>query len=101
MYGEGNCRLCGKSKKSSVGRNVWKKLQNTERKEKFAKFLKKKNQSKEESGVVVSTYSDFVVPALSTAKKPGQRSRIRATKTWEKTTRKLEKKMSRRKNNCL
>ena len=82
LYGEGNYRLCGKYKKFAITRNAWKSLDEAERQKMFTDFVKNKRCVKEErKDFVVSTYCDFKVPALNVAKRPGQKSRLRKTKT--------------------
>ena len=77
LYGEGNYRLYGKHKKNSFRRSVWKSFDEAQRKQKFSDFLEKKRKAEDES-----SYSTF--PFLNTAKKPGQCTRIRLSKTLKK-----------------
>ena len=44
----------------------------------------KKNSKEEGTNYVVSSYSNFSVPALKVAKTPGQKSRLRSNKTSSK-----------------
>ena len=82
LYGEGNYRLYGKYKKNSFPRSVWKSFDEAKRKQKFSAFLENKRKAKDDSDFVKSSYSTFTVPSLNTAKKPGQRTRIRSSKTF-------------------
>ena len=95
LYGMGNYRLCGKYNTYAMKRSRWQCLDSNVRQQKFCDFLQNKNMKK--SDVVVSTYSKFTVPALNTAKKPGQRTRSKSTKTLslaKKRVKNLRKKMS-------
>ena len=82
LYGTGNYRLFDKYRKHKIPRNVWKKLSEDDRQERFSDFVQNKIRSKgEQQDYVVSTYSNFRVPALNMAKKPGQKSRLKSSKT--------------------
>ena len=82
LYGEGNYRLYGEYTKCPIPRNVWKKLAEVDRQKQFSYFIKNNRYSKEgKQDYIVSTYSNVTVPALNVAKKPGQKSRLRETKT--------------------
>ena len=82
LYGDGNYRLYGKYKKYTMKRTAWKNLGELRQRNFFSEFLKNRKYSKtRETGYVISTYSDFQIPALNVAKKPGQKSRLRSTKT--------------------
>ena len=94
LYGEGNYRLSGKYKNYLIKRSAWQSLDTTQRHTKFDDFLKNKRLQKNKSNVVVSTYTKFTVPIINTAKKPGQRTRIKSTKTLNKWAKSLKKKMS-------
>ena len=80
LYGEGNYRLYGKYTKYSVSRNQWKSLNSVARETKFTDFVQNKRCVKEDKNYVKSSYSDFKVPALNVAKKPGQKSIVRKSK---------------------
>ena len=98
LYGTGNYRLFGKYRKHKIPRNVWKKLNEDDRQERFSDFVQNKIRSKgEQQDYVVSTYSNFRVPALNVAKKPGQKSRLKSSKTKniKKSSKGLRRKMSR------
>ena len=97
LYGAGNYRLCGKYRKYMIPRNVWKNLNEDDRRKKFSDFVQNKRCSNEEQqDYVVSTYSNFRVPALNVAKKPGQKSRLKSSKTknLKKRSKDLRRKMS-------
>ena len=82
LYGEGNYRLFGKYKKYEIKSTIWMSLTKEQREKKFSDFLEnKKFPKKIEEDKVKSSYSNFVIPALKTARKPGQRTRPKATKT--------------------
>ena len=53
-----------------------------ERTEKFSAFLK--NEYKRKADIVKSTYSNFTAAKPTTAKKPGQKKRVKASKTCKK-----------------
>ena len=95
LYGEGNYRLYGKYAKYSVPRSQWKSLISVDREANFPDFVKNKKCVKEDKNYVKSTYSDFKVPMLNVAKKPGQKSRLRKSKTknLKKRVKDLRKKM--------
>ena len=80
LYGNGNYRLV-KNQKRRFGtlKETWQQSSDRVRAEKFNAFLK--NEYKRKSDVVKSTYSNFTVTNPSTAKKPGQRKRVRPAKT--------------------
>ena len=76
LYGNGNYRLVSKQKKRfGISKDNWRKLGEDSRAEKFRKFLK--NEYKRKSDIVKSTYSNFTVTKPTTARKPGQKKRIR------------------------
>ena len=58
--------------------------------------MKNKRYVKEDKNYVKSSYSDIKVPALNVAKKPGQKSRVRKSKTknLKKSVKDVRKKMS-------
>ena len=97
LYDEGNYRLSGRYKKTYlITRSAWKTLGEADQGRKVVDFLKdKKSLKSNNSKYIVSTYSDFQVPALNVAKKPGQKSRPRSTKTktLNKKVKDLRKKM--------
>ena len=84
LCGSGNYRLVKNQKKRfGISKETWQQLSDSERTEKFNSFLK--NEYKRKSEIVKSTYSNFVVKKPITAKKPGQKKRIRTSKTsWKK-----------------
>ena len=66
MYDDGNYRLYGTYKKCLIRRNVWNNLDEAGRQTEFSDFLKSKRRAKvEDNENIVSTYSNFKVPALS------------------------------------
>ena len=48
LYGTGNYRLFGKYRKHKIPRNVWKKLNEDDRQERFSDFVQNKIRSKGE-----------------------------------------------------
>ena len=93
MYGDGNYRLYGTYKKCLFGRNVWNNLDEAGRQKKFSDFLKGKRRAKvEDHENIVSTYSNFEVPALNIAKKTGQKT-INKTINLKPRTKDLRRKM--------
>ncbi len=83
LYGSGNYRLVShKRNRFAISKDNWRKLKESEKKEKFRKFLQ--NEYKRKSDVVKSTYSNFKVTKPTTAKKPGQKKRVRVAKTYSK-----------------
>lgn len=81
LYGSGNYRLVqGKKKRYGLSKESWRQLNDTQRGDRFRIFLKNQNK-KSDAKFVKSSYSKFTVPNLKTAKKPGQRKRVRAAKT--------------------
>ena len=81
MYGTGNYRLSGKFRNFLVNSDVWRRLDETHKQQRFLAFLRSKRNSTETDKYIKSSYSDFSVPASKVAKKPGQKTRIRSTKT--------------------
>ena len=82
LYGNGNYRLVGnKKKRFGISKDNWRKLNESERADKFKAFLKNEYRK---SDVVKSSYANFTVTKPSTAKKPGQRKRVRISKTSSK-----------------
>ena len=80
LYGEGNYRLIKNLKnRYGVARSQWRGLKEAEKEEKFRDFLQGKR-----TNVVRSTIANFVVPKPKTAKKPGQRTRVRRGRTTGK-----------------
>ena len=70
-----------------IPRSVWKNYDEVERSNIFSNFLENKIKVKDgKTGFIKSSYTDFTIPSLHTAKKPGQRTRIRSSKTSEKNT---------------
>ena len=64
-------------------------LPKEEREKKFTDFLMNKKLSKiGEEKVIKSSYSNFRIPAVNIARKPGQRTRQKTTKTKNKELRK-------------
>ena len=84
LYGEGNYRLYGKYKKMSFLRSVWKRFEEAKCNQILSDFLENKIKSTDASDFVKSSYSTFIVPAFNKAKKSGQRTRIRSSKTLKK-----------------
>ena len=83
LYGSGNYRLVkNQRKRFSVSKDTWRRLSSDERSEKFSAFLK--NEYKRKSNIVKSTYANFVVTKPSTARKPGQKKRVRVAKSVTK-----------------
>ena len=89
LYGEGNYRLYGKYKKYLIKPAIWMSLPNEKREKKFTDFLMNKKLPKVgEEKVIKSSYSNFRIRAVNIARKPGQRTRQKATKTKNKQLRK-------------
>ena len=83
LYGSGNYRLLKKQKKRfGISKEKWQELTEIERTAKFRSFLR--NEYKRKTDVVKSTYSIFTVKKPSTAKKPGQKKRVKRSKTSKK-----------------
>ena len=83
LYGSGNYRLVKNQKKRfGISKEKWQELTELERTAKFRSFLK--NEYKRKTDVVKSTYSNFTVKKPSTAIKPGQKKRVRRSKTSKK-----------------
>ena len=84
LYGGGNYRLVEeKKRRHGVSKDDWRQLNEAERSERFKKFLKNQNR-KVDDIFVQSSYANFKVPKPTTAKKPGQRKRVRASKSSAK-----------------
>ena len=76
LYGNGNYRLVDNQKRRfGISKEKWQELSDIERTTKFRSFLK--NEYKRKTDEVKSTYLNFTVKKPSTAKKPGQKKRIR------------------------
>ena len=87
IYGEGNYRLHGKCREIFIPRSVWKTYDEVKQSKMFSHFLENKIKVKDgKSGCIKSSYTDFTVPPLHTAKKSGQPTRIRSSKTSKKNT---------------
>ena len=80
IYGEVNYRLHGRYREMFIPRSVWKTYDEVKRSKIFRNFLEIKIKVKDgKSGFIKSSYTDFTVLSLHTAKKSGQRTRIRKT----------------------
>lgn len=83
LYGGGNYRLVKNLKKRFlVPKETWRQLKDEERSEKFTAFLN--NEYNRKSATVKSTYANFTVTKPSTARKPGQKKRVRVAKSTTK-----------------
>ena len=70
-----------------IPQSVWKTYDEVKRSKMFSNFLENKIKVKDgKSSFIKSSYTDFTVLSLHTAKKPGQRTRIRSLKTSKKNT---------------
>ena len=89
LYGSGNYRLAGAFKKYSIKRECWGAFDEEKKCKVFSDFLKNtkkvryrnksnKNAQKES---IISTYCGLTVPSTKLAKKPGQKTRTKASKT--------------------
>ena len=79
LYGEGNYRLVKRLKKRySISKESWRKLSESEKDEKFRKFLENKQKV---GNVVKSTFSNFMAQKCGVARKPGQKKRIKRCRT--------------------
>ena len=63
----------------SISKDTWRKLNDEEKSMKFKAFLT--NQYKPKNATVKSTYANFVVTKPSTARKSGQKKRVRVVKS--------------------
>ena len=79
LYGGCNYRLFGNKKTFAILKNNWRKLSEEEKVAKFDAFVKHNYRKKKE--YVKSSCTNFQVIKTSTARKPGQRKRVRSTKT--------------------
>ena len=87
IYDEGNYRLHGRYREMFIPRSVWKTYDEGKQSKMFSNFLENKIKVKDgKSGFIKSSYTDFTVPPLHTAKKSVQRTRIRSSKTSKKNT---------------
>ena len=81
LYGAGNYRLMkDKKRRYGVSKDDWRLLNEAERSEKFRQFLKNANE-KVGDKFVQSSYARCVLPKPTTAKKPGQRKRVKASRS--------------------
>ena len=89
LYGSGNYSIAGAFKKYSIKRECWGTFDEEMKCKVFSDFLKNtkkvryrnksnKNAQKES---IISTYCGLTVPSTKLAKKPGQKTRTKASKT--------------------
>ena len=69
-----------KKRRYGVSKDDWRLLNEAERLEKFRQFLKNANE-KVGDKFVQSSYARYVLPKPTTAKKPGQRKRVKASRS--------------------
>ena len=83
LYGSGNYRLVKNQRiRFNIPKDTWRKMNDEDKSAKFKEFLK--NQYKRKPTTIKSTYANFVVTKPSTARKPGQKKRVRVAKTIKK-----------------
>ena len=83
LYGSGNYRLVSSQRKRfGISHDIWGKMDEKSRCAKFEAFLK--NRYNRKNNIVKSTNTNFVVMKPSTARKPGQKKRIRVGKSGKK-----------------
>ena len=83
LYGSGNYRLHNNEARYAITKDNWRGMSETDKRQKFEDFLYNKKKAKK-CTFVQSTYSKFSVPVVTIAKKPGQRKRIKLSKTSRK-----------------
>ena len=86
LYGGGNYRLAGAFKQCSIKRECWIRFDEEKKCEVFSDFLKNTKKiryrnKKDQKQSIRSTYCGLTVPNIKLAKKPGQKTRTKASKT--------------------
>ena len=89
LHGTGNCRLAGAFYKYSIKKECWDRFDEEKKCKVFCDFLKNtkkvhyrnKFNKNEKKKSISSTYYGLTIPSTKLAKKPGQKTRTKASKT--------------------